>query len=193
MSKSAPQNIFNSARALVFFTALALTQSACGVLLGNVKPVDEKSEAYGIMDISKVKPDWVKLQAPNNTKADSENTVTEIPDAAYQSKATASIISINSACRPGDTQERDLRKLTDLLFLGISNITLREEVATTVEGAPALQTTLRGSLNNEEMMLRTIVFRRNQCLYDLVYMARPDQFPNQETDFSQFVASLRLK
>ena len=51
------------------------TLSGCGVLIGNVKPVDEKSEAYGVMDLSKESPEWRKLdpqETGDGEKADDD-------------------------------------------------------------------------------------------------------------------------
>src|SRR5262249_5978136 len=124
---------------------------------------------------------------------------TEVSDVAYQSKKTASVISLNSACRPSNIKpenksvEADLRSLTDVLLLGAHDVTLRDEREATVQGTPALQTTMRGSMNGEEVMIRTVVLRRKTCIYDLVYVARPNTFATNEQDFSHFVSSLRLK
>jgi hypothetical protein len=43
------------------------------------------------------------------------------------------------------------------------------------------------------MMLRTFVLRRGDCVYDLMYVARPDRFAENEQDFSRFADSLKLK
>lgn len=192
----------------------ALLQSGCGLLLGNVKPVDEKSESYGVLDLSKSKPgEWTRLDPtkvaePERPEANSAgNSSSEVSDAVYQNKKTAATISLNSACRPkidksesnsagadyGSNQTADLRKVTNLLLLGLSEVTLRSESELTLQGRLALQTTLRGKLNREDVMLRTVVTRKGTCTYDLVYLAPPEQFQTNLGDFSQFVASLRLK
>lgn len=164
--------------------ALALS-SGCATLIGNVEPVEEKSESYGVMDLSKADRDWSRLPASQGS---------EVSDVAYQSLSTASIISLNSACRATpETQPKDLQALTNLLFLGISDITQRTEKGVIVHNLPALETTILGKLNNEPMMLRTVVLRRGNCIYDLLYMARPRHFPRHETEFAQFIASLRLR
>ncbi len=187
---------------LILSLIFTVTQTGCGLLLGNVKPADEKSESYGVLDLSKTKPDeWMKLDPSKVAEPDgseSPNSTSEVSDAVYQSKKTAATISLNSACRPkpeksASEQATDLRKVTNLLLLGLSNITLRGEQAITLQGRPALQTTLRGKLNSEDVMLRTVVTRKDSCTYDLVYLAPPEQFQTNLADFSQFVASLRLK
>jgi hypothetical protein len=171
--------------------------TGCSLLVGNVKPVDEKSDSYGVADLSRESPDrWQRLSATAEgvDAKDPAISVAEVPDVAFQSKATSSIISLNSACRSGgETEERDLKGFTNLLFLGISDVSFREESELKLQRGPALETTIQGKLNGEPMKLRTVVLRRGDCLYDLMYVARPDQFPANETDFSHFIASLRLR
>jgi hypothetical protein len=189
--------------ALVSTLVLALVSSACSVVVGNVKPLEEKSTEYGVMDLSKSNSDWLKLD-PKKTAAQSESikeqdvSPTEVSDVAFQSKSTASIISLDSACRNLDSTtntsvNRDLRTLTDLLLLGITDVTLRTERGMEVQKTPALETTIQGKLNGEPMQIRTVVLKRQSCVYDLVYMARPQFFERHLDDFLHFVASLRLR
>ncbi len=191
--------------ALIALPLVLLTQTGCGLLLGKVKPVDEKSDYYGVMDLSKEKPaEWSKLdpaQIANGAERDKDTTSSEVSDAVYQNKKTASTISINSACRPpGYVEKQDLRSVTNLLFLGLSDVTLRTERELPIQLNPALETTIRGKLaiapgsrSKEEVMLRTVVLKKEGCVYDLVYLAPPQFFEANLNDFTQFVASLRLK
>lgn len=188
----------NPTAKLASLSLLLLSFTGCGVLVGNVKPFDQKSEAYGVVDLSKNSPDWTRLDPKsignNPIGEDSGTTSTEVADVAYQSKSTASIISLDSACGAGSAnQERSLKSLTDTLLLGTSNVTLRDERPLRVEDTPALQTTIQGMIGGESVKLRTVVLKRQRCVYDLVYVARPDNFSLHESDFSHFVASLRLK
>lgn len=181
---------------ICFFIAVAT--SSCSVVVGNVKPVDEKSTQYGVMDLSAGNPEWLKLDpAKTDQYGDLKSgdvMSTEISDAAYQEKETASIISIDSACRNSNAQSQaDLKTLTDMLFLGVTDVTLREEEGLEVQKNAALQTTLSGKLNGEPIMFRTVVMKRGTCVYDFVYMARPRYFAKHQDDFSHFVASIRLK
>jgi uncharacterized protein YceK len=183
---------------LLLATSSALLASGCGVLIGNIKPVDQKAQNYGISDLSKENPAvWTKLdqvKIVDSSTTDEATTATEISDAAYQSKKNASIISVNSACRQTpDEEEHDLRSLTNLLFLGLSDASQRDEKELTIQNTPALETTIKGKLNGELMMFQAVVLRRGLCIYDLVYMSRPAHFDEHEQDFSHFIASLKLK
>jgi hypothetical protein len=182
---------------------LTLSASGCGILIGNTKPVDQKSDSYGIAELSKENPDWQKLdpqRAGNGVDGeDADVTPTEVADVAYQSQKTSSVISLNSACRngkeapEGKSVQEDLRSLTDVLLLGASDVTLRDERPLTLQSTPALQTTIQGKMNGEKVMIQTVVLRRKTCIYDLLYIARPQTFAAGESTFTHFVASLRLK
>jgi hypothetical protein len=179
---------------------LALLQSGCSLFFGSIKPVEEKSTTYGVMDLSKTNPDWLRLDGktqPESTEAkDPDTRQTSIADVAFQSKKTASIISLNSACKnyaePNEKQE-NLKELTRELLLGISDISFHEEQEIFVNRIPALQTTVVGKLGQENMKLRTVVLQRTKCVYDLMYVSRPEKFPTHEDEFSNFVTSLMLK
>lgn len=176
--------------------ALVSLASGCGLLIGNVKPVEEKSDQYGVADLSKDYPGkWTRLttkQQGGDVK-NPEATATEIPDAAYQSPQTAAVISINSSCRSGETADTDLKTLANQLTYGISNVSRRTEQNLTLQGTEALQTTVQGQMSQNNIALKTVVLKKNGCIYDLLYMAPPEHFASSEPDFDKFVASLRLK
>ncbi|MGK5089729.1 hypothetical protein WDW86_19430 [Bdellovibrionota bacterium FG-2] len=168
-----------------------LSQSACSLLLGNIKPIEEKSKNYEIQDLAHENSDWVQIQSDNTAEA---NTI-GISDAAYQSKTDASIISVNSSCREQHSSNTmgDLKSFSNPLFFGVSHITLRDEEEITILKGPALQTTIRGKLGGKEMMLRAVVLQRRACIYDLMLIARPEYFAKGEAAFAHFVASLKIK
>jgi len=176
---------------------IILSVPGCGLLVGNIRPVDEKAENYKVIDLGARNSDWIKLEPSQEEQkhaSDTATSLTEISDLGFQSKKTASIISLNSACRPTlENQEQDLRGFTQLLLLGISEITLREEKNLTLSGTPALETTVQGKMNNEPVMLRTVVLKKQHCLYDLMFVSRPESFQTHESDFSAFVSSLQLR
>jgi hypothetical protein len=179
----------------LFSVALAVASSGCGILIGSARPVDEKDQ-YGIMDLAKDAPDvWVQLDPQSSRQEDFELGPSEVADVAYQSKRTAAIISLNSACRPGqDYRDKSLKQLTDELLLGIqASENGRLEAETKVSGAPALETTLTGTVNRQATRVRTVVLKRGSCVYDLMFVARPRRFAEDEPTFNRFVESLRVR
>ena len=177
----------NNAFPILFLLVCTFYLDGCGILFGNVRPLEERSEHYVVNDLSGMDSDWEKIETK---KPRDENP--QSSDLAYQSRSKASIIAINTACR--DTyRQKDLRSLAQTSFLGITEITSREEKNLMVNGQPALQTTLSGTLNQESMSLRTIVLKQEACFYNLMYVARPQIFPDQEMAFTRFVESFRIK
>ena len=171
---------------------LATTATGCSILIGNVKPSSEKAEGYGVMDLTRQTPPWVLVKTEEEADPDGA-TEGDTSDVAYQSPKTASIISLNSSCGVDAGDERDLRAITNLVLLGITGTAGRDERKIKAAGLPALQTTVKGKLNGETMMLRTVVLRNDSCSYDLMYVARPRHFASEEAVFSSFVSSLRLQ
>jgi len=195
---------------------MGLTFSGCSlmraVLPFDVGPVDDKSQVYGVLDLAREDPDWVKLD-PKAVAGDAPSKdaqKTQSTDIAFQSKNTGSIITLNSSCR--DTldsgglietaDEVELRNLTRSLTMGFTDISLREEKQIQIQDLPALETTVVGQLpeNPEKdpikrvpMTLRAVVLRKGSCTYDLVYIARPKQFIKNEQSFTRFVNSLRFR
>lgn len=171
---------------LLIVVILIPLMSGCGVLFGNIKPVDEKSENYIIEEPSIHDSDWIRIDedVKNNEQA---------TDLVFQSLKTSSIISLNSACRPrNENESRDLKVFTNMLLMGIGNIKYRSEKNFQIKETQALETTTEGQLNGESMTLRTVVLRNRNCIYDLMYVARPEHFKLQEPIFSKFVGSLEL-
>jgi hypothetical protein len=182
--------VINTSVVWIVIIILASLASGCGLLLGTVKPVEEKSEDYRVLDLSKADSDWIKLPpAPLKDSATSESS-----DVTFQSKKTASIISLNTACRQSlENQKQDLHSFTQELLLGIGDITKHTEREMTVQGTAALETTIQGQLNAQQTMLRVIVLHEGACIYDLMYISRPEFFDTYEAEFARFVGSLRIK
>jgi hypothetical protein len=181
-SHSTPPKISGLLFILIFF------QVGCSLFLGNIKPVDEKSDAYEVLDLSKTNTDWERIdsKSPNETSTS---------DMVFQSKSTGSIVSLNSACKSYSPSEKkpSLQELTRELLLGFQNVVQKDQVKLVIEKIPALQTTVQGQLNDQEVAIRTVVLQRVNCLYDLMYISRPENFSEKERDFSRFVTSLHLR
>jgi hypothetical protein len=179
------------------------TLQGCGLLVGNVRPVDEKSDDVDYLNITREFPDWKKLSAPPREIGDTQDPdTTDQFDVAFQRPTTSSVISLNSACRPsqkwGDTQNQEqqvlrLKEVTQQLLLGFSGVSNREERLTQLDGGLALETTMQGRMADRTVKIRAVVSRRGDCVYDLMYISRPDTFGTDEPAFARFVASLKLR
>ena len=152
--------------------------------------MEEKSTRYHALELSEESTSWKHLPS-----RDPKAHKIPISDVAYQSQKNASIISLNSICKTDQNPEgqRNLQELSRELLLGISQITFREEKEITLSGISALQTTITGHMDQERVTLRTIVLQKLECVYDLMYIARPETFDENEPDFSRFAKSLQIQ
>lgn len=182
---------------IVTASILSFWLTGCSLFFGNVKPIDERSSTYHILDLSKEIPEWKKIDSDNKHQPPDPQEIPEsgLSDVAFQSEDTASVISINSACKsyqnPGN--EKNLKELTRELLLGFSEISLENETPLIVDNTPSLQTTLKGRLSQENVMIRTVVLQKGNCVYDLMYLSRPENFKTHENDFNHFVNSFSSK
>lgn len=190
-------------RALSSFVLIILstTVGCSSLIFGNIKPFEEKSQRYSIMDISKDNPSWIKLSSAEK-KAEhgqSHDTLGEdSSDMSFVSKETGSTISLNSACKNYSASDKKptLRKLTDELLVGTltgQSPSSREENIMLVQNISSLQTITQGVLNGRDFVIETVVLQVGNCIYDLIFVARAEKFKRDEKYFSRFVSSLRFK
>lgn len=187
---------------------LTLITNGCSVLVGNVKPVDEKSERYTVINLEKTNPDWKALPSQSvkssNEDSSQENIEGSSTDVAFQSKKTASIISLNSSCRKANLRkDLNLQDYSKVLLLGLTEINDYNEKEVQLAGFPAFETITDGKMpldqperqvhGLQKVRLKTFVVKKEDCLYDLMYIAKPEHFSSQESDFNLFVQSLKIK
>lgn len=181
-------------------SAILLTLTSCSTLVGNVKPVDEKSTAYEIVDLAKENPEtWRRLDdsqlRPKDAKIGTSKKAfsSEVTDIAYQSRRTSAIISLNSSCREGRDSITDVAPYLRELLLGMTEVTEKKEGTRQVAGAEALEGIVAGKMAGERTKIQALVLSKNGCVFDLMYISRPDRFGAHENDFNRFVSSLRLR
>lgn len=187
-------NIIKKNRFILASFLMAL--EGCGVLIGNVKPVEEKAKKYSMLDLSRDSQDgveWTRIIV-NRTKESTVNEISQfMPDSSFQSSKTNSIISINSTCRVGfENSERNLGTLTQGLLFGITHVVSRESRDTTLSGLPALETTVEGQMASQPTKIRVVVFKISSCIFDVMFVARPNYFKDDEGTFERFKAGIQL-
>jgi hypothetical protein len=164
----------------------------CGVLFGNVKPVEEKAKDYHYLDLSKeTPPNWKRLSDPLGS------------DVAFQSKEGSSIISINSSCQSAGAVSREgnearLRAFRNRLYLGVSDSILSRESKTVVSGVPALQTTVVGTMNDKAgsylgpVVIHSVVLQDQGCSYALLSVSPTAESDSALAAFSRFERGFTL-
>ncbi len=178
--------------------ALLMGCSTGSILVGNVKPVDQKDRAhYSILDLGQ-NPKWKKLDTGATFSSDEMDASTdafssEAADDAFQHVDTGAVISLNSTCRANRKEAKNLEPYLKELLLGFTHVVKTEDKKVTVAEHEAIQRTIQGTISGEKTKIRAIVLSREHCVYDLIYIARPDKFDLHVEDFTAFVSSLKLR
>ena len=110
------KSFYYTARLLLIPTLLAapVFLNGCSVLVGQVKPVEEKAPAPKMIPVEQLSPSWKPLELHSATSGDHPD---DIPDSAWQSTKSAAVISLNSACRQYHDEDMELKEFTSNLLL----------------------------------------------------------------------------
>ncbi|MBY0470345.1 hypothetical protein K2X30_04190 [bacterium] len=177
----------------ILVTLILILAPGCSLFFGNIQPTSKKADSYDVLDLTGM--GWQHLASASSAKLEEgEEKETNLgSDRSYQSKKTGNTISINSTCRPStEYNGRKTEELTKALLLGITHVNSREEQNIKISEITALQTTIHGKLSGEPVKIRTVVLKKQECVYDLMYISRPEKFNTELPTFTQFVSSLRL-
>jgi hypothetical protein len=107
-------------------------------------------------------------------------------DVAFYDPELDAIIMVNSEC-PAE-HDAPLKVAANTLLLGFTEReTLKEEVVP-LAGREALHRRLRAKLDGVPLTLDLFVVKKDDCLYDLVYLAPPDTAGRGVADFGRLVS-----
>jgi hypothetical protein len=161
---------------------------SCSVLVGQVKPLEEKSVNAPSPSHSLDGMGWRRIGNQDASEQSSER-----PDEAWQSTTTAAVISLNSVCRRGAGGERDEKKVTKVLLSQWDNLRIEQQNPFTLRNLPALQTTARGKYLGRDRKFQVIVVKSPSCIYDLIYLSPVESFDQELSAFFRFRDTLELK
>ena len=186
--KRASHGLFRLAVLGMFFL-----ECGCSVLLGNVRPHDEKSKSYTVLDLARANPaEWTRLED------------SALADTAFQARKGGGVLAVLSSCRstkcrPGAERSiAELRKQSGPLLRGMTDVTLKREQLREVNGVPALETTTVGMMNlgpgraAGPVVVQSVVLHWNDCGYELLGVSAPEAFEALSAKFSEFVDSFHL-
>jgi len=106
-------------------------------------------------------------------------------DHVWQSLKTGNTIAVNSSCV--ERNKEDLHSLEKGIFSGVDNVIVRSETKITVDGAPADRTYAEGKTDNIPISIDLVVIEKNNCTYDLAYVARTATFAAERALFDNFI------
>lgn len=121
---------------------------------------------------------------------------------AWQHATDPAAIQVHSECQ--DHGDSDLEDFTDHQRIDFTEWEILEEPTgeldakgrprmrrrqyyTTIADREALRTTVRANLDGAEIMIEYVVLKKNGCLFDLTYIARPRAFDAHIEEFQKVI------
>ena len=166
--------------------------NGCSVLIGRVKPVEEKAVEPNLVQVQSLDPTWKKLSIQSEHQGTAEENE-DIPDAAWQSSKTAAVISLNSACRQFTDTESNLKNITETITTPWDRLEIISQKEISFAGHPALETIAQGYYLRRERKFQLIVVKSPSCIYDMIFLSPLDTYDQEVTLFQRFRDNLRLK
>jgi hypothetical protein len=173
------------------FILFALMLTSCSVLVGQVKPVEEKSANSPTGRNVLERLGWKQLDL--SAESDAKDDGSDSPDAAWQSPKSSAVISLNSVCRRGRGRGRDLKQVTEVLLSQWDNLKKEGERPLTVGGYPAYETVASGDYLTSHRKFEILVVKSPTCIYDLIFVSPIETFDQEVSVFQEFRDSLFLK
>jgi len=137
---------------------------------------------FGGGDEEPVKNLNIKMTPPPNPY---EEIKVSSADHVWQSLKTGNTIAYNSSCV--EKNKEDLHSLEKGIFSGVQNVVIKNELKITVDGAPAVRTYAEGKTDNIPISIDLVVIEKNNCTYDLAYVARTTTFGAERSIFDNFI------
>lgn len=146
-------------------------------------------------DRSAPKSESYTYQEPNSPwnriAAGSEAEQAARADVAFENHSNGAIISLNSICRK--YQKYSLDQLTNDLLLKITNKRKISDDFIQIDGTKAKNSVYLAQIDGVDLKIRTVVLKKNNCMYDFMYVVVPDKDTESQKSFEQFLASFRVE
>ena len=113
----------------------------------------------------------------------------DVSDAAlaWRDDAHDASVLVNGRCGSKD-DDTPLSALTNHLIMGTTEREFVREDTIPFDGREARHSVLKAKLDGVAMTFDIFVEKKNGCVYDLVYVARPDAFDGGAPEFERFVS-----
>jgi hypothetical protein len=105
---------------------------------------------------------------------------------AFRDDENDATIAANGRCGV-DGDDVPLAALTQHLFLAFTDREILQQRTTTMDGREAMNTLLLAKLDGVPKKFDVWVLKKDGCVYDLYFIARPDRFDRCDAAFQRFV------
>lgn len=111
---------------------------------------------------------------------------------AFRDDAKEATVAVNGRCGK-DAEDTSLQALTQHLFLLFTERRIEEQRLGSLDGREALRTTMVAKLDGVEKSFAVWVLKKDGCVYDFLYISRPETFSGGVTRFDAFVQEFRAQ
>src|SRR5262245_20444557 len=105
---------------------------------------------------------------------------------AFRDDSRDATIAVNGRCG-ADGEDVPLAALTQHLFLAFTEREILEQKNIPLNGREAMNTVLSAKLDGVPKKFNVYVLKKDGCVYDFLYIVRPDRFDQGATEFDRFV------
>jgi hypothetical protein len=99
-------------------------------------------------------------------------------------------ITISVTCER--ERQAPLEVLARHLFFGFKDLEILHQEPAALNGLQALQTVARARLDRGAVQVNSYVAQRDSCVYDIVYVASPEDYARGEPGFERMLAGFRF-
>jgi hypothetical protein len=111
-------------------------------------------------------------------------------DLAFRDEAREGSTLFDVRCG-GRDDDAPLSALTGHLIMGTTEREIASQETVPFDGREAMHTLLRAKLDGVPMQYDIYVMKKDGCVYDIVYVAAPDNFVEGAQDFERFARGVR--
>ncbi len=126
----------------------------------------------------------------NNPPEPFEKTPVSTADVVWQSKKSGSTIAVNSLCKK--YQDISLDNLKKNILSGIDELNIKSTDKLTFEGRDAEKVIAEGSTDGIPVSMELVIFKKNNCNYDLALISRKSNFDNEKPVFDKFLEGFHV-
>jgi hypothetical protein len=105
---------------------------------------------------------------------------------AFRDETRDATVAVNGRCGT-DGEDVPLSALTQHLFIQFTEREILEQRVVSIDGREAMNTVLIAKLDGVPKKFDVWVLKKDGCVYDFYYIARPDRFGQGMAEFDRFV------
>jgi hypothetical protein len=176
LAARASVNLATRTAAAAFLVSLSFGAAGCG---GPQERFDGAAFRDGnvAFRVERVPPAWERISVADASLA--------FRDASHEGS-----VLINGRCGERGVDDTPLSALTGHLVMGTTEREVDSEVVVSLDSREALHTQMRAKLDGVKMAYDIFVLKKDGCVYDFVYVARPAHVTGVP-EFERFVMGFR--